>query len=159
MAPLASTAHSHRLRTHSRLVSAACQSHQTGAFIDQFLAGRFEFLRLFPDRGQGFGVMAVTHSGAGREQGFDLLGERVDFTSLRRDHREIGCVFFQFAADRLEGIGDRLEILLPFGDLSRLAARIARTISPEGSPVPVLVIPTNEEAAIAQSTMRVLEKM
>lgn len=36
---------------------------------------------------------------------------------------------------------------------------VARDISAEGARVPVLVIPTNEEAAIAQSTMRVLEKM
>ncbi|MDR2488898.1 MAG: acetate kinase [Desulfovibrio sp.] len=37
-------------------------------------------------------------------------------------------------------------------------AGVARSISPEGARVPVLVIPTNEEVAIAQATMRVLEQ-
>ena len=35
---------------------------------------------------------------------------------------------------------------------------IARNISPEGARVPVLVIPTNEEVAIAQATVQVLKK-
>jgi acetate kinase len=39
-----------------------------------------------------------------------------------------------------------------------LRSGAARNISPEGSPVPVLVIPTNEEVAIAQATVRVLEQ-
>jgi acetate kinase len=41
---------------------------------------------------------------------------------------------------------------------NRQRSRVARSISLEGARVPVLVIPTNEEVAIAQSTVQVLQR-
>lgn len=43
-------------------------------------------------------------------------------------------------------------------DKNKERSGIARNISPEGTRVPVLVIPTNEEVAIAQATVRVLRQ-
>ena len=42
---------------------------------------------------------------------------------------------------------------------NKIRSGVARNISPDGTRVPVLVIPTNEEVAIAQATMRVLQKV
>ena len=52
----------------------------------------------------------------------------------------------------LDGLGFRVD-----EELNGARSKVARVISPDGSPITIAVVPTNEELAIAQQTAIVLE--
>jgi acetate kinase len=55
-------------------------------------------------------------------------------------------------ADGLEGLGFQVD-----PELNGVRSKVARVISPEGAPITIAVVPTNEELAIARETAALLE--
>lgn len=65
---------------------------------------------------------------------------------------ENSSAFRQLVADRLSALGIRLD-----SDANKARSKQSRVISAPDSAIPVLVVPTDEEAAIAEATFKVIQ--
>ena len=79
-----------------------------------------------------------------------ILG-RLDLLTFTAGVGENNPALRAAVADGLGGLGLSVD-----PDLNTTPSRVARVVSPEGSPVTVAVVPTNEELAIARETAALL---
>ena len=79
-----------------------------------------------------------------------ILG-RLDVLSFTAGVGENNPTLRAAVADGLEGLGITVD-----PELNTVSVKAARVISPEGPPVRVAVVPTNEELAIARETAALL---
>jgi acetate kinase len=80
-----------------------------------------------------------------------LLG-RLDVLSFTAGVGENNSAVRAALADGLDGLGFQVD-----PELNDVRSKVARVISPDGSPIIVAVVPTNEELAIARETVALLQ--
>ncbi|HKX15719.1 MAG TPA: acetate kinase, partial [Propionibacteriaceae bacterium] len=80
-----------------------------------------------------------------------LLG-RLDVLNFTAGVGENNPALRVAVVEGLEGLGFRMD-----PELNDVRSKVARVISPDGSPITITVVPTNEELAIAQETAALLK--